>query len=274
MRLGARRAGIQVRAEATPRRGQPQCEPRKTAPLSTYCAVRFTPSEQPASLMVCRLNLAGCELASEEVPSTVLRVTDLKYLCPAPVACAHRNHVNGIFPFLNNFSSAGNRMFSVTRASANKKETGAFCGLVSYRRALFVFFPPNFLHRCHVSSFLVNPCRSVLCGVPSSESTHVFFPPASVSPLSNAVCRPVLQPAGTSMSAGRVEEPLSVTRLTGASEYVRLVIFLAEYKLDLAACHDGNLRVYDIDSAGEPRAIFKTSRSCLSTTACDPPEPV
>lgn len=58
-------------------------------------------------------------------------------------------------------------------------------------------------------------------------------------------------------NATRTQKPLSVMRLAWATDLVQRVIFLAEQNLVVVACVDGNVRVYDIDTTGEPCAIFK-----------------
>lgn len=56
------------------------------------------------------------------------------------------------------------------------------------------------------------------------------------------------------------KHPLSVTRLRGATELVRRVVFLPEAELVLTACNDHAIRVYDVNSDGEPLTTFKRHR--------------
>lgn len=56
---------------------------------------------------------------------------------------------------------------------------------------------------------------------------------------------------------GEDEEPLSVTRLPWATNFVRRVIFLAEDNLVVAASTNNKVRVYDVDTSGEPCSVFK-----------------
>lgn len=53
------------------------------------------------------------------------------------------------------------------------------------------------------------------------------------------------------------ELPLSITRLTGATKLVRRVIFVAERNLVVATSYDNSVRVYNVDTPGEPCAIFR-----------------
>lgn len=53
------------------------------------------------------------------------------------------------------------------------------------------------------------------------------------------------------------EEPLSVKPLNGATNWMMRVVFLAEHNLVVVASRDNIFRVYHVDTASEPCAVFK-----------------